>query len=99
MMIVTDFPQTSQRPAPRTCTAPNPPLHHHPTHPGITTQPIHLHRFQDREPTEDIGFHYDKDEGIASNQMRMVYPHTSTVRCAFSDRNLHSMVPLVPTPA
>jgi hypothetical protein len=31
------------------------------------------------QPDEDIGFHYDKDEGIASEQMRMVYPHTSSI--------------------
>eukprot|EP00040_Diaphanoeca_grandis_P029264 m.171090 g.171090 ORF g.171090 m.171090 type:complete len:333 (+) comp31632_c1_seq1:671-1669(+) len=28
---------------------------------------------------ESIGFHYDKDEGVASHQMRMVFPELSTV--------------------
>eukprot|EP00039_Didymoeca_costata_P008715 m.115389 g.115389 ORF g.115389 m.115389 type:complete len:445 (+) comp14201_c0_seq2:212-1546(+) len=35
--------------------------------------------FQNRKVTDNIGFHYDKDEGIASEQMRMVYPRISTV--------------------
>ena len=35
--------------------------------------------YQARDTTENIGFHYDKDEGIASNEMRMVYPQISTV--------------------
>ena len=28
---------------------------------------------------QDVGFHYDKDEWIASNEMRMVFPSRSTV--------------------
>ena len=35
--------------------------------------------YQLRGVQENIGFHYDKDESIASNQMRMVYPILSTV--------------------
>eukprot|EP00051_Salpingoeca_urceolata_P031083 m.10316 g.10316 ORF g.10316 m.10316 type:complete len:459 (-) comp3750_c0_seq2:22-1398(-) len=35
--------------------------------------------FQLRDTTENIGFHYDKDEGVASIEMRMSYPAMSTI--------------------
>jgi hypothetical protein len=35
--------------------------------------------YQYRGPQEDVGFHYDKDEGMASDQMIMRFPMYSTV--------------------
>ena len=40
--------------------------------------------YQDRKPDEDIGFHYDKDESIASNKMRMVYPYVEQISVSVS---------------
>ena len=34
---------------------------------------------QERKPTENIGFHYDKDEAYASEHMTMRFPEVSTV--------------------
>ena len=34
---------------------------------------------QERAPTEDIGYHYDKDEAYASEHMTMRFPEVSTV--------------------
>lgn len=35
--------------------------------------------YQTREVTGSIGFHYDKDEAVASNEMRIVFPDVATV--------------------
>eukprot|EP00041_Stephanoeca_diplocostata_P004255 m.42128 g.42128 ORF g.42128 m.42128 type:complete len:529 (+) comp15009_c0_seq2:127-1713(+) len=35
--------------------------------------------YQTREVKGNIGFHYDKDEAVASNEMKMVYPDVATV--------------------
>ena len=37
---------------------------------------------QERSSTENIGFHYDKDEAYASEHMTMRFPEVSTVTCS-----------------